>query len=502
MKKLVLITLSMLSFSFAFPQIETNDDEIIEEIVIESTEINVNSFYSKSTTDIVTGEIDNTLLIFKGRNTSLYGIKDKNNKVLVKPIFNSISTYGSTKDRIQARFDWKKNGVIDSKGTIIIPFEYSNISKNKNQFIVTQNNEKRLLDYYGKSLLKNSYEDISFLNQNYIKVKSNGLYGLLKLNGDEVFPIEYEEINHYSSQDWFLLNQNGKTLLKDSQGKRIFGKEYTNISKIDYNFRYILAEKNGKYGIINKSNDIVAPFIFDTVSKEYDNRLFTVQENGKWGIYSILFDAYIVKPEYDGIKKISSGYYVLDKGSSKTFINLLSNIKVDFSNYDKVNNYVSYNIVRVENNGLKGGANANSGKLIIPLKYDYLDISSNYVKARLPNTKLSDVYDTKGKLLFSNVTQIKRLKDYYYRVSSKGKVGVISRNKIIVDAKYDFIKSFKNLAVFLVKDKEKYGLIDYDNQFLIPLDNYKININEAKNIINWKGKNHMISLGKLVELKK
>ena len=184
------------------------------------------------------------------------------------------------------------------------------------------------------------------------------------------------------------------------------------------------------------------------------------KKSGKWGIYSILFDAYIVKPEFDAIKKISSGYYVLDKGSNKTFINLLSNKKIDFSNYDKINNYVSYNIIRVENNNLKGGVSASSGKLIIPLKYDYLDISSNYIKARLPNTKLSDVYDTKGKLLFSNVTQIKRLKDYYYRVSSNGKVGVISRNKIILDAKYDFIKSFDNLTVFLVKDKEKYGLVE------------------------------------------
>ncbi len=488
----------MLTFSFTFSQVEEVE---IEETVIESTESNVNSLYSKSTSDIVTGEIDNTLLIFKGRNTSLYGLKDKNNNVLVKPIFSSITTYGSTKDRILARFDWKKNGVIDSKGNIIIPFEYSGISKNKNQFIATKNNQKQLLDYYGKPLLKNTYEDLYYLNQKYIKVKSNGLYGILKLNGEEMFPAEYEEINHYSSQDWFLLNQNGKTIIKNSEGKRVFGKQYTSISKLDYDFKYILAEKNGKYGIINKYNDIVAPFIFDTVSKEYDNRLFTVQENGKWGVYSILFDTYIVKPEYDAIQKVSSGYYVLDKQSSKTFINLLSNKKVDFSNYDKINNYVSYNIVRVENNSLKGGVDVNSGKLIIPLKYQYLDISSNYIKARLPNTKLSDVYDTKGKLLFENVTQINRLKDYFYRVSSNGKVGVISRNKIIIDAKYDFIKGFKNLAAFVVKQNEKYGLVDHDNQFLIPLGKSKITVDEAKNVVHWKDKKYMVSLGKLVAIK-
>ncbi len=491
----------MLSFFVTFSQ-----EDVIEEVLIESTEAeetNVNSLYSRSTSDIVTGEIDNTLLIFKGRNTSLYGLKDKNNKVLVKPIFNSISTYGSTKNRIQARFSWEKNGVIDSKGNIIIPFEYSNISKNNNnQFIVTKKNQKQLLDYFGRPLLKNSYEDIYFLNQKYIKIKSNGLYGLLSLNGEEVFPAEYEDINHYSSQDWFLLNQNGKTLIKDSQGKSVFGKQYTNISKLDYDFKYILAEKNGKYGIINKFNDEIAPFIFDAISKEYDNRLFTVQEKGKWGIYSVLFDAYIVKPEYDAIQRVSSGYYILDQGATRTFINLLSNKKVDFSNYDKINNYVSYNIVRVENNGLKGGVDVNSGKLIIPVKYSYLDISSNYISARLPNTKISDVYDRNGKLLFKNVTQISRLKDYHYRVASEGKVGVVSKNKIVINAKYDFIKSYDNLSAFLVKENDKYGLINYDNKFLIPLGKHKINVNESKNTIHWKDKNYMISLGKLVQLKK
>ena len=85
MKKLVLITISILTFFPAFSQVEEVEETVIEST--ESDETNVNSFYSKSTTDIVTGEIDNTLLIFKGRNTSLFGLKDKTNKVSGKAYF-------------------------------------------------------------------------------------------------------------------------------------------------------------------------------------------------------------------------------------------------------------------------------------------------------------------------------------------------------------------------------------------------------------------------------
>lgn len=498
-KQTILVFLLLFIHSIIFSQEVIEVEEEVEETVIESTESNVNSYYSENTADIVTGEIDNTLLIFKGKNSSLYGIKDKNNKILVKPIFNSISSYGSTKDRIKADFGWKKNGVIDKNGNIIIPFEYSSISKYNNIYTVTKDSKKSLMDYFGKPLLKNSYEDISTLTTNYIKVKNNGLYGIINAAGDIVFPLQYEEINYYSSQDWFLLNKNGISSVKDSKGKDIFGKKYTSIAKLDYSFRYIMAEKKGKFGIINKSDQIVAPFEFESIKKNYDNRLFITKQNGKWGVYSIIFDQFIVKPEYDDVTLLSSDYYLLSNGNNKTLINLLINKKFDLSAYDEVRKYITNSKVNVVKNKLRGTVSVNTGKLVVPTNYSYIDINSNYLKAQLPDSRLSDIYDNDGKLLVKNVSSIKRLKDNFSRVSSNGKVGIVGKNEIVIPLDYDLIKNYDNLAVLLVKSKNKYGLVDSKNKFIIPLGTHPITITDGK--INWKNKKYTITLGKLIELK-
>ena len=504
-KRIILAAVFMLIQSIMFSQeeevIEVVEIEEVEETVLESTETNVNSYYNKNTADIVTGEIDNTLLIFKGKNSSLYGLKDKNNKILVKPIFNSISTYGSTKNRIQANFGWKKNGVIDQKGNIIIPFEYSSISKNKGLYTVTTNNsEKLLLDTFGRPLLKNSYEDLYVIGDDYIKVKDNGLYGIITILGEELFPMQYDEINYNSSQDWFLLNKNGINMIKEADGKDIFGKKYTSVSKLDYSFRYIMAEKNGKFGIVNMEDQIVAPFEFDAINKNYDKRLFIVKQNEKWGIYSIIFDKFIIEPQYDEIQMLSSDYYLLRNENQKTLINLILNKKFDVSTYDEVKKYISYGKVNVEKNKLRGAISVNTGKVIVPIKYSYIDMNSNYTKAQIPDSRVSDIYDNEGNILVKNANNIRRLTDYNnYRVSSNGKVGVISKNKVTVPLEYDFIKNYKDMGVLLVQSKNKYGLIDYKNRFIIPLTTNPITISNG--IITWKKKKHTITLGKLVELK-
>jgi len=499
-KKLILGLTFVLMHSIIFSQVEETIIEVEEEVVEDT---NVNSYYSKNTADIVTGEIDNTLLVFKGKNSSLYGLKDKNNKILVKPIFKSISTYGSTKDRIQANFGWKKNGVIDRNGNIIIPFEYSSISKNKNIYTVSTNDsQKKLLDYFGKPLLKNSYEDIYVLNSNYIKVKKNGFYGVISSAGKELLPTKYDEINYYSSQEWFLLVQNGVSTIKDVDGKNVFDKKYTSITKLDYDFRYIIAEKNGKFGIISKTEQVLAPFEFQEISKNYNNRLFITKKNDKWGVYSILFDRFIIEPQYDEVTLLSGDNYLLNKGAKKTMTNLLANTKIDVTAYDEIKKYVSYGKVKVEKNSLMGAISLHTGKTIIPIKYKYIDINSNYIRAQLTSSRVYDIYDNDGNILVKNANNIRRLNSSEYntyRVSSNGKVGVIYKNKITVPVMYDFIESHKDLGLLSVQDKNKYGLIDTKNKAIIPLGSDKITVSEGK--INWKNKKYTVSLGKLVELK-
>ncbi|RPD95833.1 WG repeat-containing protein [Aureibaculum marinum] len=503
MKKTIFV-ITLFSSIIGFSQEEVIEVIEVEETVIESTDVeNVNQYYQKNTADIVTGEIDNSLLIFKGKNSSKYGLKDKAGNVLVKPIFYSINSYGSTRDRIKASLGYNEQGVIDSKGNILIPFEYSNLYYNSNYNIYTasKNGKYYLFDYYGNKLLKESYDEIT-IEDIYFKVKENGFYGILSSDGEVLLPIKYDQINYYQQYNWFLVSKNGVDNIIYSDGKKVFGNKYTSTSKLDYYFKYILVEKNGKFGIIDKNGNSITPITFDAIDKNYNGNFFIIKQNGKWGLYNIIFKKYLIKPAYDAIKLLSNNYYLLTSGTKKTFIDILYNKQFDFTPYDEVNSYITKNVTVVKINDLRGAVNTESGKLMIPAKYKYLDLNSNYIKGNLPDSRFSDIYNYKGDLIYSNVSFIQNLNyNYNYnKITSNGMMGLMYKGTKFIPTEYDQIKDYNKSIFVLAKKDNKTALISLiDGSFLIPLSPNTINIDN--NIITYKNKKYNIRLNKLVEIK-
>lgn len=500
--KRILIIAFLLNSIICFCQEEIFVEEV-EETIIESTESdNVNQYYQSNTSEIVTGEIDNTLLIFKGENSSLYGLKDKSNKTLVKPIFYSISTYGSTKDRIEAKLSYGKTGIIDGRGNIIIPFEYTDISKEQNIYKAHKDNNLIVFDYYGNLLLNKAYEEVHILNNSF-RVKSNGLYGLIEFNGEEIFPISYEQISYYDKTDWYYVTKNGFSYFLNSNGEDVFGKKYSNLKKLDYNFDIILAEKKGKFGIINKLDQEIIPFIFDGIEAKNNDNLFIVKQNNKSGLYSPLFKKFLIEPKYDNITFLSDNFVILLEGNEKTLFNYLAHNRIDISSYDVVDSYISYDLINVTNNNLKGAIDARSGKLIVPFNYSYININSNYIKASLPNSRLIDLYNHEGNVLFEKISYFKDLEASRYQlVVSNSKYGVLNNSKVIAPAIYDEIKDYSKSGYILVKLEKKQGIINITNgDFLIPLNSNPITVQQEKNIIQLKNKKYLVSFNKLKEIK-
>lgn len=482
------------------------DTEEVEETVLESTEDNnnINSLYSNNnTTDIVTGEIENTLLIFKGKNSDKYGLKNKNNKILVKPIFNSINSYGSTRNRIIASLNWDKRGVIDQNGTIIVPFKFSEISKRNNLFIATSNNLKTIFDFYGNKLFQDNYEDFYFIDNGYISVKKNELYGVLNPFGKELIPTEYEYVQYNNSKDWFILKQNDVSIIQKPNGKPVFGKEFTDLQKLDYSFNVIKAKKNGKYGIINSEKEILVPFKFQDINKEYHENTFIVKQKGKWGLYSALINDYVKKTEFDKIRRITSYLYVFEKDNQKYLTDIVSGKKINISNYSRTSNYTSYGLITVEKNNLGGVLDIKTGKLIVPINYSYNDITQYTIKSKLPDSKSYDIFNHKGEKILENITSFKFLKNTRILLTSKGKVGLLDKGKIVMPLEYNFITDYKNFPVIYAKKKDKHVLLNnYDYSYLIEPSDKKITVDAENKVITLNNKKYTVALGKLIEIKK
>ncbi len=90
----------------------------------------------------------------------------------------------------------KKYGVVDGKGTIIIPLEYDNISRDENykSFIVTKGDKKGILDLNNNVILElKNYQSVATLND-YIGMALNNTWAKVIKNNKEI--INYKNNKH------------------------------------------------------------------------------------------------------------------------------------------------------------------------------------------------------------------------------------------------------------------------------------------------------------------
>ena len=103
-------------------------------------------------------------------------------------------------------------GVINTNNEQILEFNYLNISIiNNNRFLVLdQDNNKYIIDANGNRVTAYDYDNIELTDYSNIfivsKVSNNKtLYGIINSDGEEIIPVEYEDIK--ISDDYFVLKR-------------------------------------------------------------------------------------------------------------------------------------------------------------------------------------------------------------------------------------------------------------------------------------------------------
>lgn len=110
----------------------------------------------------------------------------------------------------------RRYGIIDKDDNIIVPFDYDWIGKVKGEFeerfapegllVMRRSQYKGILDSRGSIIIPCEYEDVLLIGEPYSEknpnpqmcfiVKKNNLYGAIDLNGDVLLPSIYEDYSH------------------------------------------------------------------------------------------------------------------------------------------------------------------------------------------------------------------------------------------------------------------------------------------------------------------
>ncbi len=461
--------------------------------------------------------------------------------VVLSGIFKKDSTQSVIASKEYAAiFKSNKWGVIDSTGNEIIPPSYQEMiiipNNKKDVFLFVYDVNYETGEYKTKALNSKSeelftqYDQVEAISnqdknnnlwyeEGVIKVKKDGKYGVINLDGKELIPCNYEEITVIPEiANTIKVKKDNKYGIFDSEGKEILPAQYVEVTNLgkDSKDGFIIQDENKKYGIVNYSNQVVLEAKYDEIAKIYGNDTYVVKQsgkqilvdkdgtqllssgfdeikaimknkengviytqNGKYGVMKLTGEV-VISPTYEDLKEAKTGLLIAQKTGNYGIIDVQNQTKLDFSylsiSYnEKADIYIaetpeySNNIIDSQFNIRQAGilTELNDTKGYFSLRQGEEDIYYNF---KFEEKSIADI--------FPNNTLFKSKKD--------GKYGFVDKNgKLVIDYKYDDATEQNNLGYAAIKKDGKWGSIDINGNIVqeptYNLDDYlKINF-----IGNW-----------------
>lgn len=357
-----------------------------------------------------------------------------------------------------------KSGVIDKTGkTIIEPqYEYIQIPNPEQAVFVCyeSNNTSKVLNGNNKEILT-KYKNIQAISNNNTSINNtyqtqvlrycvDGKYGLISISGKEILPAIYESIETLEYKDGILkVKKDGKYGLIDINGNEIVKTEFNSIATDGYyniDSKYdkagyiinIRTDEGYRYGYINYKGRQILDTMYTNIKRitelKDDNLIYLITyNNGKAGV--LKNGQTLIENEYENIE------------------------------FDSVNN------IFVLQKNAKQGVYDLEGNMILPIQYENITFAGKYLNANKDGKLL--VFDVTGTL--QNEDSYKSLDTvadgkYSITINRSNQYGVIDSNKTnILENKYSYIEyTFDNY--FIVSLEGKSGVLDANNNIIIPVE--------------------------------
>lgn len=285
---------------------------------------------------------DSKLLILQ--KDGRYGVTDLNGKQILSVDYEQIRIPG---DYIIAIKDGKQV-IFDLVGTQKENLAYTNILKTENEnynITVDKNDKYGVINKDGNILIGNKYNYIQYLYDNYFIVGGEtGKSGIINDKGEEILPIKYEVIQKldknnivqamvgnvlelYSKEMNNIVSmENGKIEINDEYIKVYSNNQTTYVSNAGtlktnfeiFNNNIFASEREGKWGFVNKDNNVVVDYQYDKVTEVNELGFAGIKKDGKWGVIdgkaNIILEPTYKIPEQNGEPYFIGKYYKVISG--------------------------------------------------------------------------------------------------------------------------------------------------------------------------------------------
>jgi hypothetical protein len=415
----------------------------------------------------------NDTLLYVKNPDNIAGMLDFSSKVRIT--FNYDKFYDRFSQFIIASKN-KKWGIITTTESIAIPFEYTSITLLKNKLLVLKKENAYCLLPVTHSISemkcfdKITFDNSGYYNQNEkVIVSLHEKSGLIGYDGKTILPIEYDKILNQCS--YYVIINNHKFGLADLEGKIIIPAESDSIYCISNKICGVV--RNKKYGII-KDSTIIIPIQYDSIKfipgQNDQNSFYTLKKNKRY-YFADNEGKVDTRYSYDHIARESDNFIKVILNGKVGLVNTKGEIALE-PLYQDIYKIRGTNFYSTKRNTKMSIMSENLGKQT-PFLYDtlYSIVKTSYFIIK--QNQLYGVIDSDGNLItpvvYDAISRSKVPQTKFYQVKKNGKSGLLSetfQEKIL--CRYDTIFPVAKTNCFIIKQENRYGIIDSEGNLLMP----------------------------------
>ncbi len=319
---------------------------------------------------------------------------------------------------------FNSTGVITSKGKIIIPFNYWQITPSANVFIVSK------------------------WEHNLVT------YGVINQSNNTILPIRYEQISNFSNF-WVGKLFSGELQLFNFKGAFIKQVNADSIS-VSNNTQYLLIHKRGKVGLIGSNGNKIFEPNYKKIGKK-ENRW----EVEKFATWQIVNNKDTLALQADTVKLWGKNHLIVGINNNSYLTN---NAKLLSKSYKSIN-AVSPTLAIVKSELLSGAINIEGEELMAP-SFGQMYYAKGYFYTQ-KNNKWA-VYDSLGKKRsVFNYDSIGLIANGLFPIKRNGKWGFMNREgKEVIHCIYDIEANFSK-GKAIIQYFGSTGIIDLSGRWVV-----------------------------------
>lgn len=323
-------------------------------------------------------DFDNNILGFWIKNKSLSGLISSKGEIILPPIYNEISHLKIDETNYFIVKKGKKYGVVDFRGKNKIPCKYDYIDiypfgenlivSNDGEFVEVYGSEEKefkpksyeIININGKKMFNKNisqYEYYFNYGKNNLIFNSAGLWGIIDQNFNIQLPNTYSSLNNINLNNFIV--STGVNLINNENMNEVF--------------------EGGAWDLLNSEFQVINKVSYESIDQTglYPEKGLIVKKNGRFGMINFTGQE-VIPCEFSGIECFENGCLVSkldpdDQIEKYGFLDINSGKEIIPCIYDRLDraNYSSNNFIAVKGN--KFGVIDMFGTILIDFKHEYLE---------------------------------------------------------------------------------------------------------------------------------